>query len=700
MGNIRPALGLAALLAVATAAVAQSDFYPFAIDQDRLSGAPDFSFLNHPITPADRLFIRDSHFFRLGPDLTPNTGDDERVHLFGVNLAFGANFPAEQDAARIAARLSRLGVNLVRLHHMDSSPDAKPANAGSLLTTGPYPTLNAVAVTRLRRFIDALKAEGIYIDLNLHVGYQFRPAIDDVPAHETFPRQSKPLHVFWPRMIELQADFTRQVIEALELNDDPALGVVEINNESSLIDTWQRQSLDTIVTGDYRSELTRQWNTHLAAAYPNTEALREAWGASEADGPDLLGERWVIENHTRFPARLEPAAEREESPVVRVETTGGGAPIIVKQTGFSVAAGRAYTAEVELRAGLAPGAGRGIYWDVKQDANPWRTVAGRTVTVTAAWQKFRMSVQPSFSIENGGRFGLSIENVGAPVYIRNWKLYAAGRRGLGEDESLEAKSVPLVAQAELATGPRLNDYLLFLIGCDRAYLDGILAVVREATGPLVPVAGTQLSFGGLANLDSHESLDYQDHHFYIDHYNFPNRAWDGRDWRMRDTSAVGTGLQSLLNMAAGHQAGRPYTVSEYNQPWPNTHAAETDPVIAVFGRFQDWDSVMHFAYSHGRGWDDGVPNGFNINGDWTKFPNFGQSAWLFRSGAIQVGREPVEIPMPLEQRLRATRERRNGSIASFLNASLGYDPALALRHPVRLVKDSDAALPQAAREKL
>ena len=104
--------------------------------------------------------MRDGHFYRVGRT-ERDTADDERVRLFGVNLAFGANFPEETDAVRIARRLRRLGVNLVRLHHMDSQPDSNPENAGSMLTTGPFPTLNPVAVERLREFLDALKAEGI-----------------------------------------------------------------------------------------------------------------------------------------------------------------------------------------------------------------------------------------------------------------------------------------------------------------------------------------------------------------------------------------------------------------------------------------------------------------------------------------------------------------------------------------------------------
>ena len=52
---------LAVLLALP--ALAEERFYQFAVDQDRLAGAADFSFLNRPLTPADRLFVRSAHLF-------------------------------------------------------------------------------------------------------------------------------------------------------------------------------------------------------------------------------------------------------------------------------------------------------------------------------------------------------------------------------------------------------------------------------------------------------------------------------------------------------------------------------------------------------------------------------------------------------------------------------------------------------------
>jgi len=688
----------AILLAWSAVALAQPEYYRFGVDQDELAGAPDFSRLNQPLGAADRVFVRDGHFYKVGQDLAPNTADDERIRFFGVNLCFGANFPAAEDAVRIARRLRKLGVNLVRLHHMDSQPDADPNNAGSTLTRGPYPTLNLVAAARLRALLDALKAEGIYVNLNLHVGYQFRPSVDELPAHPAFPSQSKPLHIFYPRMVELQAEYARRLLDTLGLAADPVLAMVEINNESSLVRDWQTGSLEAALAGEYRAELLRQWNAFLSRKYASTEALRAAWGDSEADGPELLPGRWSIENHA--PGRGEPpeATEADGAPGIRVRVLNGGNWVIIKQVGFSVEEGLPYRAEIELRADLPAGESRTVYWDVKQDVSPWRTQRGINIPVGNQWRKYELAFTASFSIEGQGRMGLSIERLeGTTLYVRNWSLRRAGRRSLAEGQTLESGDVALVGDNEVSVEPRLNDYLEFLVDRDRHYLRTVLEAVRASTDELTPVTGTQMGYGGLLNLDSHQDLDYLDNHFYVDHYNFPNTAWDGRDWRIRDSSSVGGGLTSFQTMAVARAFGKPYTVSEYNQPWPNRQGAEIDPTLAAFAAFQDWDAIVHFAYESGRSWDSGVPHGFNLNGDWTKFANIGQSAWLFRSGAVQPARRRIQLPVSREQRLRAGRERRNAAIAAFLSSLAGLDPAVCFKHACGLVPDGEGELPEEAR---
>lgn len=689
-----PLLFFALLLVSLLPARAQT-FFPFSVDQDNLSGAADFSFLNQPLEAKDRLFVRDGHFFKVGPDLQPNTADDERVRLFGVNLAFGANFPSAEDAPRIAARLRRLGVNLVRLHHMDSSPDSNPANANSILTTGPYPTFNDVAVQRLRNFLLALKAEGIYANVNLHVGYTFRPAVDNVPAlpgNAAFPSQSKPLHILHPHLIELQAEFVRGLFQRLDLQGDPVLGMAELDNETSVLYAHQTGALDSTATGDYHAVLETSWNQFLQQRYSTGDDLRAAWGPGIPDGPNLLPDAWrPLEIHSGAAATLTTEPDGSVRVLVSTAAPSGAPVVILKKVGFSVSTTESYVAEVEIRADLPPGQSRSVYWDVKQDVSPWKTVANRNIAVTGEWQKVRMAFTPPFDMDSIGRFGLSVEKCEAPLYVRNARIFTGGQRGVDPAESLAAANFALVSSSENSTDGRMNDYLDFLASVDRSYNQSLLSAVRDTNDDLLPVTGTQMGFGGLMLIDAQQDLDFFDEHFYVDHYNFPNVAWDGRDWRFTDASSLASNWSTFLDVAAARVAARPYTVSEFNQPWPNTRGAELDPTLAAFASFQDWDALVHFAYEHSRTWDSGVPHGFNLNGDWAKFVNAGQSALLFRWCLAAPARETIRIPAGASTRRRFTRERRNGSFTPAFHLYSGYQDAAALRHRVELDPTAESA---------
>jgi hypothetical protein len=673
-----PFLSLIAI--ISGAAFGQEGFYRFAVDQDNLAGAADFGFLNAPLADADKVSVADGHFV---------TAAGRRVRFFGVNLAFGANFPEAKDAERIAKRLRRLGVNLVRLHHMDTQPDSSSANAGSLLTTGPYPTLNNLSVERLRGFLDALKAEGIYVNLNLKTGYVFRPGADGVPE-AAMPTQSKPLHIFEPRMVALQQEYAAKAIEALQLRDDPVLAMVEINNESSLLYSYQTNQLPSLIGGPYRTELQRQWNGFLNARYGSTDTLREAWRPTEPDSGQLLPNRWQLELHANTAGSIATL----DDGAIQVNLTRNETEAIAKQVGFSIEAGETYLAEADLRADRPVN----VSWDVKQDVSPWRQQTSRVVAVSTDWQSFTMSYTAGFGMESVGRMGVQISASTTPVQIRNARLIRRGRRGLTEGESLELGNIALPG-TEGSHRPRTHDYIEFLAALDQSYLDTVLSTVREWTNGKTPVAGTQMDFGGLMTIDTHAAMDYHDFHFYVDHYNFPNVPWDGRDWRIRDSSHLAANLSNLAAMAAARPFGKPFTVSEFNQNWPNTRGHELLPPMSAFAAFQDWDGLMHFAYSHGRAWDASVPNGFNLNGDWSKWITFGQSAWLFRSEAVAVGPSLFKIPVSYDDRLRYTRENRNRNFAPFLEDVFGIRTENAFRYRFAIDPNPEAGIPEQLMER-
>lgn len=261
------------------AAAGDLAWYRFEVNEDALAPVVDFGGMNHTLEAADRIFVKQGHFYRVGSDVRAGTKDDTRVRFFGISLSGAANFPEEKDAQKIARRLRKLGFNAVRLHHLDSVLSDSQEQPRGILTTAAYPSFNDAALRRLRVFIDALKAEGLYINLNLHVGYQFRPAVDQVTplmAGEQMPFASHPLHLFEPRMISLQAEYVQQLLRRLELRDDPALAMVEINNESSLLGAWQRKQLDGL-TGEYERALQQHWQKWVLRQHGHADNACKLW---------------------------------------------------------------------------------------------------------------------------------------------------------------------------------------------------------------------------------------------------------------------------------------------------------------------------------------------------------------------------------------------------------------------------------------
>lgn len=250
----------------------------------RLVGAVDQSALNDPITPAHSLGVVGNRFMTIGPDLSRGTADDKRVRLFGINLTRDACFPSFDKATEIAATLRSLGFNAVRLHQMDAAPSSDPNVFRSSLTTEPYPTLHMGAIQRLRHLIAALKAEGLYTNLNLMVGYVFRPAVDGVPALDTkgtAPGYGSPVHVFFPRMVELQIEHAQKLLAALGLKNEPALAQVEITNESSLAAAWlhwDKTYWEQQIQGEYALELDRQWQTWIQQEHGTVAVACKQWG--------------------------------------------------------------------------------------------------------------------------------------------------------------------------------------------------------------------------------------------------------------------------------------------------------------------------------------------------------------------------------------------------------------------------------------
>jgi hypothetical protein len=248
--------------------------FPFVITGDTGGNVTDVSAWND--APAGKYgFIRveDGKFFN----------DNGRFLIWGTNTSFSANFPEHADAEKVAARLARLGFNCLRLHHMDMR-DIWGEEAGSLMVIDPG------QMEKLDYFIYQLKMRGIYVNLNLHVSRKMDER-DGFPDKDKRPQFDKGLDNFYPPFIELQKQYARDLLEHVNpytktaYKDEPAIAMIEINNENSVVVQWARfGNIILNMPPPYSTEFQKQWNDFLSGKYRTTAALINAWELGASTG--------------------------------------------------------------------------------------------------------------------------------------------------------------------------------------------------------------------------------------------------------------------------------------------------------------------------------------------------------------------------------------------------------------------------------
>jgi hypothetical protein len=223
-------------------------------------------------------------------------GQGNRFRIWGVNFSFNASFPNKEDAPAVAAHLARFGVNCVRIHHHDwrtprglidsSQPDSRH--------------LSSEMMDRLDFLVFELKKRGIYVDLNLNVARAFQPG--DGVKDSAQLGFGKAVTLFDPRIIELQKEFAHAYLThknpytGNEYRNEPAVALVELVNENSLIEYWARGRLQggpakpvtdptwNDIPDSYARDLDALYQDYLAKSVPAADvaAIRAEAGADES----------------------------------------------------------------------------------------------------------------------------------------------------------------------------------------------------------------------------------------------------------------------------------------------------------------------------------------------------------------------------------------------------------------------------------
>jgi hypothetical protein len=620
------AVGFAAALTAASA----GDLFPFPMPWDDTGGASitDLSGWNATAAGAKGFVTAANGHLTAG---------GQRLRLLGVNVTFGADAPSHADADIVARRMARFGINIVRLHHMDTHP------APNGLLQNDKISFNPDYLDRLDYFVAALKKQGIYVDVNLHVGRAY-PGFQPYAGGDGY---FKGIDLFYAPMIALQKQYARDLLQhrnpytGTTYAEEPAVAIVEINNENGLFFEWASGHLDGM-PDPFRSDLTQKWNRWLQQHYANDAALRAAWGAKvEPLGAEMLTTGWDLQTLSTAKAKLGLTATG-----LALDILNKGSEewhIQLHQNKLTFAADRPYTLTLTLKADHP----MTIAVQAMQNHAPWTWLWQNTVKVGTEWKKVSFTFAPTQS-ETDARLtlgGLGFES--GRLEIAEASLKPGGTAGMKAGENLDRGSVAINDYASRfnRTPAAQRDWLNFLWDIEDSYWREMGRYLKADLGVKPLIVGTQTNF---SPAPIQNALDVVDGHAYWQHPRFPGRPWDPDNWLIANIPMAGIdGGGTLSELALRRVPGKPFIVTEYNNPAPSSFQSETMPLAAAYGALQDWDAVFLFDFG---GWDsnwhtDHIDSFFDSRSNPVKLASLIASAAMLRRGDVSAA-TPLHGPMP------------------------------------------------------
>ena len=190
--------------------------------------------------------------------------DGTPVKFWGTNFNGCGCFPEKEYAEKLAKRLAKIGINLVRFHQLDSewhTPNIFAFTKGKRVTDASF---DPQSMDKLDYLIHCLKKEGIYCYMDM---FTYRKFKSDEGAENAgaLKDAAKPFCNFSDKLIELQKELCQRLwthvnpYTGLAYCDDPVFVLAEIVNESDLF-----QPGHPIATEPYRSEFLCKMDAWLA----------------------------------------------------------------------------------------------------------------------------------------------------------------------------------------------------------------------------------------------------------------------------------------------------------------------------------------------------------------------------------------------------------------------------------------------------
>ena len=561
-------------------------FFPFPTISKNYSSkaAIDLSHLNWKIE--ERITIKNGHFYY----------KDKLVKFFGTNVAYSSAFPPKEESPLIAKRMAQLGINVVRFHHMDTR-DIWKDNAKSILSEE--------KLDLLHYFLFCLKNNGIYANINLHVS-RIYPEISKESEITNVFKYGKSLDRYYPQFIRDQMNYARDLLcsynnyTGFKLGDDPMILNIELNNENTMFNLENDDNIK-ILNSNLKNELYNQWKTFIKNKYRNFEEIDKFYNNETINLTDLIdnnkitcqkdqGNYTIINKNVNFNIFDTP------------KVSWGN------QIHYGVIDIENYTLyTIEFDAKMEYDTDDKITFSFQENLSPYRTYLRiSNIKLSTKLEHYILIAKTEyncqFTNESKAKPKIILPTSINKYEFNNLKIFKGKKNTTFTENGEKSLEKILYPNSTLIQNlPNMGyDLRLFFYFTEINTQKNITNYIKNNLGfKDLLILDSQINYGSfLSFLRESELSDINDIHAYWEHPSFAEgHSWDRKYYSIKNTPMIKSKTFGTFNrISKGKIKNKPYTISEYNHPFPSEHLHEKFAFFGSWASYHDFVAIYQFSY--------------------------------------------------------------------------------------------------------
>ena len=376
---------------------------------------------------------------------------------------------------------------------------------------------------------------------------------------------------------------------------------VELNNENTMFNLEDEDKVN-ILNDKLKTELVKQWRNYIKSKYKKYEDIYKIYNNETIDLDNDL-----VENN-KINCQKSKSECTVEGKLVKFDVTEEPVNSWGNQIHYGTIDISNYTIyTVEFYAKVDKETDQTISFQFQENSNPYRTYLRiNKIKLKTTFEHYTLSAKTVFDCQFTETSKATVKIILPPTInhyeVKDLKLYKGKKdTNFTENGDKNIEKILYPTNDLIQNLPNMAyDLRSFFMFTETNTQKNITNYIKKNLSfPNLLVLDSQISYGSFFTYQrENDNSDIIDIHGYWEHPQFEaGHSWDMKYYSIKNTPMIKSKTFGTFNsISKGKCYNKPFTISEYNHPFPNEHLHEKFAMFGSWSAFHDYDAIYQFSY--------------------------------------------------------------------------------------------------------